>query len=244
MKKVIIILICLLAFGACLAIGILGGDILPSKVSPSGILKTPQEIAAIPTPLYHNQTNIIFIAVDSLEKTKPRLISILLLLYVPDQPTLTLMMLYPSTGQNYQELATRFKLGTTGEPDPTFTASLNSLKVGYQDYILIDEDGITQWIDWLGGVDAGKGIQDGAVLLKETSKPWGNLELAYSQQKVIISGICSKMSDLPVDTNWSELLVKILPDHMRTDLSLKDTVVTWQALFGSTTHLNCKIMTP
>jgi hypothetical protein len=240
MKNVLIILLCLLAFGTCLAIGISTGDFQPPSSPPNPT--NPPALASSPT--YHNQINVLLIWVDNLKKDRPRLISFYLVLFKPDQPTLTLLLLYPSPKEPYKNLAEEFKLTPSGELDAAFTSKLQSFEFGYQGYRVIDEDGFTQWIDWLGGIDTGTGRQDGATVLAHMPRPWDDFNLAQEQQKKIATGICNKMNLLPVDTNWSGLLASLIPDHFQTDLSIQETILAWQDLAGSQEKFRCKILSP
>ncbi len=242
MKKQSIILLCLFAFIICMAIGILSGDLkaLSLFFTSWGIDNTKPAI----TPQYHNQSNLVFIQVDSLKNKAPRLETVWLSLFTVDQPELTLLLLYPSQKEQYKNLAKQFKLTSEGGFDPIFNAALLSLGFGYQGFIMIDENGFTQWVDWMGGVDNGIGKQDGASLLSQIPKPWDDIGSSIVRQKKTAASMCNAMSLQSQDTNWFSMLVKLMPDHILTDLSLQEAIATWQQLTQKNEQFQCKILSP
>ena len=243
MKKVIIAILCICAFIACTAIGFLSGDLSISPTKPvASTTRNSQRPAG--TPQYRNQQNLVFIQVGNLTESRPRLESAWLMLYMPNQPDLTLLMLYPSTKEPYSKLADKFKLSPSGDLDSGFNNALLSFGFGYQGFILIDETGFTQWIDWLGGVDVGSGKQDGAAVLNQLTKPWSDIANAVTRQKITSTSICNVTSLLPLETDWSSLLVKLMPDHLLTNLSLQDTVTIWQQMKDGQARFKCVVLTP
>jgi tetrahydromethanopterin S-methyltransferase subunit B len=242
MKKQSTILLCLFAFIACMAIGILSGGLKSLGL----FITSGGKDSSIPanTPQYHNQRNLVFIQVDSLKNKAPRLETVWLSLFTVDQPELTLLLLYPSQKEQYQNLAGQFKLSSEGRFESTFNTALLSLGFGYQGFIVIDENGFTQWVDWMGGIDNGVVKQDGASLLSQIPKPWDDIGNSLERQKTTAASICEALGSQALETNWSSLLIRLIPDHILTDLSLQEAITTWQQLKGRNEQVTCKILSP
>jgi hypothetical protein len=243
MKKVTIAILCLCAFIACLAIGFLSGDLPISPTIPvASTSKNSQRPSG--TPQYRNQLNLVLIQVDNIKEARPRLETAWLMLYMADQSDLTLLLLYPSSKEPYNKLADQFKLTPSGDLDSGFNDALLSFGFGYQGFILIDETGFSQWIDWLGGVDVGSGKQNGAAVLKQLPKPWSDIDNAIARQKITSFSICDVTSGLPLETDWFSLLARLMPDHLLTNLSLRETVTAWQQMKEKQDRFKCVILTP
>ena len=241
MKKVIILLLCICAFIACMVIGLMSGDF---RVGPEPS-NNPNNLAkASVTPQYHNQQNLILIQVDNLAVSKPRLEAVWLMLFKPDLPQITLLLLYPSPKDPYGQLASQFNTSPAGELDPAFNKALISFGFSYQGFILLDEAGFVQWIDWLGGININGNSYTGAQALNDMPKPWQDLGEALTQQRLAATAICIRLGQLPLDVNWFPLLNRLIPDHMQTNLTLPETVSIWNQMETSLSHFNCKTLTP
>jgi hypothetical protein len=75
-------------------------------------------------------------------------------------------------------------------------------------------------------------------------KPWSDINSAVIRQKITSNSLCNAMSLLPIDTDWSSLLVKLVPEHLVTNLSLKDTVTIWQQVKAGQSRFICEINPP
>jgi hypothetical protein len=246
MKTVFIILLCILVFFGCLAIGIFSGYFSFPSTQPASVTSSPstQTIASNTILENNKQQNLVLILIDNLGTPGYHLESVWLLLFTPDYPDLTLLMLYPSPKEPYKNLANQFKLTPDGKLDTSFTDALHSFKFNYQGFILIDEEGLSQWIDWMNGIDIDGNTQNGANVQNYTPKPWNDFDKSIKPQMTVATGLCKKTILLPKDVNWFTLLGIIFPDHMSSDLSLKDTVVMWKNFLAKQEKAKCKILTP
>jgi len=109
----------------------------------------------------HIQKNILIIGVNSLDTEKPQLESVWLMMYVPIMPRVTLMPLYPSFVSQSGELSIRvdddlasaFHLEAGKTPSPDFLANLAGRGLWWNNYIVIDAEGLAEVIDYVGGLD-------------------------------------------------------------------------------------------
>jgi hypothetical protein len=246
MKTVFIIFLCILVFFGCLAIGILSGDFSFPSSQPASAPASPSTptIASNTIPENNKQQNLVLILIDNLGNPGYHLESVWLLLFTPDYPDITLLMLYPSSKEPYKNLADQFKLTPDGKLDVSFTDALHGFKFNFQGFILVDEEGLSQWIDWMKGIDIDGNTLNGANVLSYTPKPWNDLDKSITPQMTVATGLCKKAILLPKDVNWFTLLGNILPGHMSTDLSLKDTVALWKSFLAQQEKAKCKILTP
>jgi hypothetical protein len=154
------------------------------------------------------------------------------------------LLLYPSPNEPYVSLAGNFNTTPTGDLDPAFNSLLLSFGFKYQGFVLLDDAGFIKWIDWLGGVNIDNNQLNGTQALNHTPKAWQDSVQALVQQKVIASAICTRLGQLPTDTNWFPLLTDLMPEHMLTNLTLTDSVSTWNQMETSPSHFNCKTVSP
>jgi hypothetical protein len=244
MKKVIIAILCICAFIACTAIGFLSGIGEPKSPQTPAANPPKNSQRTVTPPQYRNQQNLILMQVDNLAAPRPRLEAAWLMIYMPNQPDVNLLMLYPSNKESYKKLADKFKLTPSRELDADFNNTLLSFGFGYQGFIIVDETGFTNWIDWLGGVDVGSGKQDGLAVLKQLPMPWTDIDNAVTRQKITSNSICNVMSLLPMETDWSALLVELMPAHLLSNLTLQDAVTTWQHMKDGQARFHCVVLTP
>src|SRR5450759_915383 len=83
-----------------------------------------------------------------------------------------------------------------------------------------------------------------AAVLNQLTKPWSDIANAVTRQTITSTSICNVTSLLPLETDWSSLLVKLMPDHLLTNLSLQDTVTIWQQMKDGQARFKCVVLTP
>ena len=246
MKTIFVILLCILVFCGCMAIGVVSGDFSLPSAQPTIVSaqSNSQNTASSTIPADSKQQNLVLVLADNLGTSDYHLESVWLLLIAPNYPDLTLLLLYPSPKEPYKSLANQFKLTPDGKLDTDFIDALHSFKFDYQGYILIDEKGLSQWVDWLNGIKIGDNIQNGANVLNYIPKPWNDFDNSRTAQMAVATGMCNKTGLLPEDVNWFTLLGNLSPDHLSTDLTLKSTVEVWKNLIAKQTKAKCKILSP
>jgi len=244
--KVIVFIFSILAFIICLLLGLQlsrGNTLNPNSLSETPLSQTP----TIGNP---NQRNILIIQTDDLSVSAPRLIGIWLLIYIPDRPQTSLILIYPQAqGKNMdiqQKLVNTFALPPQGGLDPAFSDALQSFSFTTTAYVVVDKQGTIQIIDWLGGLkyDENSPTLNGNQSLTDIPLPWLAPDNAREWNQKIAAAICARVSQLPSDSNPVTLIASLIPDHLRTDLTLEMVAQDWRTISSRNERIDCKISLP
>jgi len=243
--KVVIISLAVITFIACLFLGLyLGGglSVATSKSTP-GVL-SPLTKTSI------EQHTVVLIQADDLTLSSPHLVGMWLLFYYPEYPQLTLLMLYPPMSDNNRgkiwALGQQFALTSNGKLSPIFLTLLQNFGFKSNGYIVIDNYGLTQWVDWLGGITMGDdhGVQNGSTILSTLPNGDNNEQNTGKWMKQVSMGVCSKLIAIPVDSNWATLMNSVAPDHFHSDLSLELLMGDWKKLKSHDQAITCEFDIP
>jgi hypothetical protein len=239
--KVVIVILAVMAFIACLFLGLYAGGLTGMSVNPT--------LSVNPTQFQSTgeQHTIILIQTDDLTQASPKLISIWLLFYYPDHPKLTLLLLYPPlagrNGIKARALGQKFALTSKGTLSQDFSASLQNFGFNYNGYIITDGYSLAQWIDWLGGIKLNENLdlQNGSTVIKSLPpSETGNDRGAWMKQ--VSTRVCDKLSGLPIDANWFTLMNNIAPSHFHTNLSVELLMGDWKKIKSVTEAITCEVM--
>jgi hypothetical protein len=236
--KAVVILLSIVAFIACLIIGIQAG----SKSLPTR--------PTTPSPTQGNwssssqQRTIVLIVADDLMAPKPQLFATWIVLYRPDAPRITFLPLYPpntvTLTSNPPDLASNFTLDADKSPGQAFAESLQKFNFAWNGYILTDEIGITQTVDWLQGIAINGTRASGTAALSTLTNPWDDPLGALETQQALITNICTKVSALKPEANWLELAGLMMPQHLHTNLSLESALIDWKTLATAGEPITCE----
>ncbi len=113
-------------------------------------------------------------------------------------------------------------------------------------YVLSDNQGTAQLVNWLKGIDMGddQGIQLGPAVLTQLTPPWQDLSASRLSQQKLTEGICARLNQLTIDSNWLSLVIGLMPEHLDTDLSLELAGTDWKQLISGPDKLSCKVAIP
>lgn len=240
--KAVAIFLSILAFAACLVIGIQAGYI-SGHPSASTATDTPNPFIS-PS----QQRNILLILVDDLGASRPSLNAAWLALYRPDLPKVTFLPLYPASpslaGTEVPDLAASFSLAKNLSPSTSFLKALGVYKVEWNGYLLADRYGLSQSIDWMEGIDMDGSRISGQTALGTLLHPAGNSTGAADNQKHLLNAICQRTSQLPLEANWVGLAKSLQGKHINTDLGIDTLVSDWKAMMSASTPFACSILIP
>lgn len=226
---------------ACLIIGIQAGN----QTSPTSRLSATKTPNAWISP--SQQRTLVFVAVDDLQRTSPRLIAVWLILYRPDLSKVSLLPLYPSgapaPGGSNPDLANTFSLNSDHSFGIAFQTALGAYQVRWNGVLLTDETGISTTVDWMRGVELQNQQITGENALASLVMPWSDLQAALLSQESLTNGICNRAGQLPAEANWIGLANSLTPSHFYTDLSLDLLFSDWKALVSGSQPLSCEIPT-
>jgi len=262
MKPVVIIL-SILVIVVCLGFGFYLGN-LSNPSSSVSLTKTVQglQVATVGSgisnstpyksspPANPNQHNLIFIQADDLQSPSPRLESIWLVGYITGSPDITFILVYPSqaggSSTTAQTFSKDFKVNGGDNLSEGFISYLNSFGFHSNGYVLSDNTGLAQFIDWLGGIDIndGTGIGNGNEIVTKLIPPWQDNQKSRLIQRDFSQGICLQLEHISVNSNWLPLISSLIPDHFQTDLSLEYAAQEWKQLFSESDKLSCRVVIP
>jgi hypothetical protein len=263
--KAVVILLSILVIIACLAFGFYLGNStarenstptplqnLPASQNGLGTATPQTQYALKPSSLPSNpkQHNLLFIQADNLTNAAPHLESIWLVGYLPGSARITVILVYPAhPGTNSSKanaLANTFSISHDGKPNEAFIAAVRNYGFQLTGYFLSDNQGTAELVNWLGGIDMGddQGIQNGPAVLTRLTPPWQDLQASRLSQQRLTEGICARLNQLSIKTNWLPLMMGLMPDHLYTDLSLELASTDWKQLTSGPDKLTCKVAVP
>jgi hypothetical protein len=228
-------------FFVCLATGLWGGMLAGQRINLFNYAPFPL-VSPIPTPA-NGQSNVLIIGVDRLNFSDPRLESIWLLAYFPGEPEVKLIPVYPkpipdpaNDGPQMEEI---FQLSPAGVPGEAILNYLHQEQIWWSNYILLDETGLIEILDFTGGVKIDGQKLSGALAIGSITPAKDNQLDAVKSQTQLLQELCRQINKLPPHTNLDPL-VKLMPWHIKTDLNVHQTIAEWQGLLASGNSIHCE----
>jgi hypothetical protein len=238
-----------------LLIGYLGGlRVLPTNLRQAASnANSTAIITDTPIPsLANGQRSLLLLTVDQLETHQPQLTGIWLVLYVPSDPRLTLMPIYPAPDMNDsgKEFSDAFKLETKAgalSPDPVFLDLIKKQVPWWSGYILLDEAAIGEVINFMANFQqASKSLETNhfSQIVPEL-KRWEDPYSALFGQASLYQEMCWGMA-------WMESGVKLvkiqdrfhlMEGHFSTDLAPDQLLAELQNLRGQGGSIVCEFPT-
>ena len=226
MKKVIVILLATLVFFACSFIGYqLANRVDPAKFTSSG--------AASGRVGQGEQHNLVILQVDHLDSYQPKLVSIWfasLYFMQGNPPMLTFGQLYPTRSNNNinQSIARSFALDGQGEPSTGFLRNLETYKIKWEGYLLVDAVTVERVMEWVNGPG------DYISLLSSGSDSSTERNQLALQSCRGITGIDTRQSPT---LQWGDLV----PAHFRSNLHMEDALAYWNRV-TTARNARCEIL--
>lgn len=251
--KVVIILLCIIAFILCLLFGVFAGNLSthsPTSPSPSptAVMIPSSGVDVIPAnPDSLGQRTLILVAADNLAKTSPRLIGVWIAAFFPSTPQIIFLPLYPSeTGAastGIQTLTASFGITDQGGLAPSFEQALRSFINPYNGYIVTDRDGLIAIVGSLHGLDLGdgNGLRDGKSVVAALTSPWEDPNNSLKGQKLILNGFCARWKASQGQIEWLTILANLGPEHVHTNLPVSIFTDDWKTLSSHATPIKCEV---
>jgi len=213
-----------------LASAVLGLATARSLTSIFGLPVAPKN-----TVSQSSQKNIVVIHVDDLDAKDPQLVSVWSLFsVVNEQAYITMTPLYPGTVPDpaLSRLSSSFDLNGRKKPAKDFLEALQAFQVTWDGYILVDHQGMMALHQWLAGNPShisltDQGSNDVARILQEES--------------LLLTGICHGLNQTGPAPNESAQWDAIFPDHLKTDLSMRNIIPHWQHMNERQVPLVCNV---
>jgi hypothetical protein len=224
----------LILFTATLYVGYRIGFSSPAPVISVEAKKPVETFIVSPAPVLPNgQISLLVVMVDDLLAGSPRLESVWLIEFVPPDPRLTLLSVYPSftSGENQQDtnLSTAFQLEVSPEGlqvGQAFLKVLADRKLFWSGSILLDKFALAQTLDYLNQpqpqqslteqpVEQPVGYPDGTARVEGMPSSRKNPQMALFSQASIYQELCQIASqrDPVLDPSSQAELGKLLEGH-------------------------------
>lgn len=240
--KAVVIIFSILAFVACLLIGIQAGS---SSMHPPA---SPATDTPNPWISPSEQRTILIIVADDLSQSGPHLEAAWLALYRPDLTKVTLLPLYPTTttlaGTPAPDLSGAFSITADKKPSNDFYKALNAYHVQWNGYLLVDRPALSETVDWMQGIQLNGSQVSGAAALSSLTAPSEDRANSLASQKNLVGALCQRTASLPVEANWVGLADSMKNSHLSTDLQVPQLVSDWKAMMSAETPFSCDIPVP
>jgi hypothetical protein len=204
----------------------------------------PGQEESVATVLPNGQQNLLVIGVDRLDTQTHRLESVWLVLYSPAAPSLTMLPLFPASlegGPASDEfLEKNFSLDERGSLAEDFKTALKSKDLWWSNYAVIDEAGLAELIDLVGGARENNEAVSGIRAVADVTPPWENRQTALRDQSRILEQLC-QVSNKPSIAAQPAHILELFNNHLITDLAPELVISIWQDIRSSGNRL-CKII--
>ncbi len=227
--------IALLAFVSFVFVGVYVGFNI-NETGSRDLLPTPNSV----TPPERNPQirKILVIQVDSLAVEEPQAINIFLISLQASHQQVSIILL-DSIGYDKHPLVDTFQLDDQGYFNPLFLSQLQKETIIFDRHIILDQFGLETFLNWVNE----NSTSDFSEYETSIEQILSGLN-APSSLVSEISNLCQVTSYLPLDTDWMNLLLLLIPKHVRTDFPIDTFIVDWKYLNHSPGPFSCEVMDP
>lgn len=229
MKKFVVFIVAPLIFCLCAVIGY-------SIASQNDFLDLGKTVEPVDSE-GGEQYNVLIIQVDQLDGLKPRLVSVwyVSLFFMDDSPpTLTFGQLFaPYSGtESAQRLARAFALTAGGEPASGFLRAVESFKIRWDAYFVVDYFSTQRMLEWVNGPG-------------EFTRPFDDPQ----QTRALLEQTCQSLAGLstrqaPLSNrqvppfDWTGLA----PHHFHSNLRMEIGLDYWNRMNSTEEPVRCEII--
>lgn len=203
--------------------------------------------AFIPVATEKIQHNTLLLVVDRIDRDYPRLKAAWLVIALEDKMMIWLAPLYPVFVSNAwpQEprLESTFGLTDQRHPQEAFLNILHQRNLWWDHYVVLDEVGLVEWIDKMGGLDMGYGPVSGVQAVAGLPEPWNDPTAGLLAQVTMLGAVCQKSNGLIQANSQPHTLFNALSDHLSTDFTTEQILGGWQAIRSNGYRLTCQFPT-
>lgn len=227
MKKVIVVLLATLVFISC---GFIGYQ-LANRVDPVKFTS----VGASGRVGQGEQHNLVILQVDRLDSYQPKLVAVWFasLYFMEDNPPmLTFGQLYPTRSNNNinQSIARSFALDGQGEPSTGFLRSLETYKIKWEGYLLVDSITVQRVMEWANG--------PGDYISLLSSGADGSTE-----RNQLAGQSCQRIAGIDIRQNPALQWGDLVPAHFRSNLHMEDALAYWIKV-TTARNARCEILPP
>jgi hypothetical protein len=231
-----------MVFVIFLLLGIWSGKLSGAFKSARGPIATLRANSPLPTPS-NGQKNLLVIGVDRLKSRQPRLESIWLLGYFPDNPHITLIPVFPASPgiqpAYLRSLQKGLRISEQGRPSPEMLKMLQKDHIWWNNYVIVDDIAMIEIIDFLGGIQVNERRVKGALAISSFPLPQEDASAALDGQTRLLDRICQQANLLLPSADLRKIL-NLIPDHIQTDADIFQAIRDWRALTHGKGSIVCE----
>lgn len=222
----------------------IGSNLTQNGSAASAFNFSPKAMNTIPA-MKNGQHNLLIISTDDLSLTEPKLMSIWLVTYFLDDPTVTFLPVYPTVSNGKiitdTELLDSFELAKLNDQhqiSENFQEYLEQRNFWWSGYILIDQSAYTAVIEMtMQEVNDGDRVSDDQVGLTQGDDLQA-LESVYLRDESNMLYICDQLTQEADSFNW-EAFREFAPQHLSTDFDLESMIEEWVGMLASKDKAIC-----
>jgi len=156
------------------------------------------------------QRNILLVLVDDLAEEIPNLEGVWLVVYLPPDPRLTFLPIFPAFPIQQETLDSSlvklFGLSQHGKLAPSFLEAIKAKDFWWDENLVFDRVSLAVLIELAGGMDTGQGLVNGTQVIDQLPETWKDPRGAMEHQVLIASGICQNLGTLLTNPDTARLL--------------------------------------
>jgi hypothetical protein len=226
----------LLAFIIFLTLGVYVGFELQSAPAPAPELdETPDGDTPSRNP-EHRQ--ILVVQVNSLAAETPQAESIFLVSLQSSSQYVSVILLDSFQNENHS-LVNAFSLDPEQNFSQEFSSALQTRSLTYDHHILMDQFAFDKFLVWIEENRTNPGESEtinSSDLLSDVSHP--------DLFPEAMTFLCKAASHLPIDANWMNLFLMLIPKHMKTSYPIDTLIVDWKYLNYTPDPFLCEVISP
>ncbi len=217
--------------------------IITTLIISNFLYKNSSQESIIASNTNNGQKNILVIGVDEFSSTNPNLFGIWMLIYFPENPSnLTFVPIIPGLKEQSQQtdlnLMESFKLTPDGFPTDYFFDRLHENQIWWHGYVLLDSTAIQEIFNFFYQTDQPQRKNPTNILFDQQTL-WTSQSQDKDNQKDLLGTLCELATSSPAYADIKHLSY-LIPNHIRTNLNVNQTIQDWQRLFALQTDIRCE----
>jgi hypothetical protein len=208
------------------------------------IKQLPTPPGAIPEPARADQRSLLILGVDRVDSSEARLQGVWYAVYRQNSPHITLVPLFPALtdgdAARARELNEAFRLRSDGAVDPAFFKAVGEeFGMSWDAYVLLDDIAIMEIVDFFGGVPVNGEVLSGPRAVGGILRAWEDPVAAVLGQASLLENLCQGITFDSTPKNY-EKITSLIPDHLRSELTMDQAFSAWLGLLSSGPALACE----
>ena len=199
--------------------------------------------AEAPTPVIPGQKSLLIVGVDRLNSPPASLQGAWYVAYLPANPVVTLIPLYPTANKTLNEgLESAFNIQHANRLSREFTTLLEeTYNFDWDTHILLDDFAMIDFIDLLDGVEVNGELQTGSQVVGAIPRASSNPQQALDGQISVVRSLCARSDLLPTTIDLTEISSKFAP-HLIMEFNLEEAWATLSDLLAAGSPLTCNVV--